>query len=73
MITGEKVRLKTASPYASRLNLPKGAVGAVICRYHLLRGGASAQRMDVQFGPGFVVWGAPAEAFEPAAAEKPWA
>jgi hypothetical protein len=70
MTTGEKVRLRTASPYARRLDLPKGAVGAVICRYNLLRGGASSQRMDVQFGPGFVVWGAPAEAFEPAGSEK---
>jgi hypothetical protein len=70
MITGEHVRLKTASPLARRLNLPKEAVGAVICRYHLLRGGASAQRLDVQFGPELFLWGAPAEAFEPAAKEK---
>jgi hypothetical protein len=70
MITGEKVRLKPASPFASRLNLPREAVGAVICRYNLLRGGGSAQRLDVQFGPELFVWGAPAEAFEPAAGEK---
>jgi len=70
MMTGEKVRLKTASPFARRLNLPNGAEGAVLCRYRLLRGGSSAQRLDVQFGPELFVWGAPAEAFEPAAAEK---
>jgi len=70
MTTGEKVRLNTASPFARRLNLPRGAVGAVICRYNLLRGGVRAQRLDVQFGPELFVWGAPAEAFEPAANEK---
>ncbi|MBB4199673.1 hypothetical protein GGD83_003494 [Rhodoblastus sphagnicola] len=70
MITGETVRLKTASPLARRLNLPREAVGAVMCRYSLLRGGRSAQKLDVQFGPGLVVWGAPAEAFEPAVGEK---
>jgi hypothetical protein len=70
MTTGEKVRLNTASPFARRLGLPREAVGAVICRYHLLRGGASAQRMDVQFGPRLFVWGAPADAFEPATKEK---
>jgi hypothetical protein len=69
MITGEKVRLRTASPFARRLNLPNGAEGAVLCRYRLLRGGG-AQRLDVQFGPELFVWGAPAEAFEPAASEK---
>jgi hypothetical protein len=66
MTIGEKVRLKSASPFARRLNLPGEAVGAVICRYSLLRGGASSQRLDVKFGSGLVVWGAPAEAFEPA-------
>jgi hypothetical protein len=71
MTTVEKVRLKTASPYARRLNLPNGAEGAVLCRYRLLRGGASAQRLDVQFGPELFVWGAPADAFEAASEKAP--
>jgi hypothetical protein len=70
MITGEKVRLKPTSPFASRLNLPHEAVGAVICRYRLLRGGDAAERLDVQFGPQLFVWGVPEDAFEPAGKEK---
>ncbi len=64
MIAGEKVRLKAASPFASRLNLPEDAEGAVICCYKVLRGGVATQKMDVQFSAQLVLWGVPADAFE---------
>ncbi len=40
------------------------AVGTVLCCYRVLidRSGAS-DRVDVEFGPGHKVWGAPAEEF----------
>lgn len=63
--TGQKVRLKTASPLKQRFNLPPEALGAVICSYRLLRGAErSAERLDVRFGPELVVWGAPDDQFE---------
>lgn len=64
MRAGQKVRLKSASPLKQRLNLPSEALGAVLCSYNLLRGADGAQRLDVRFGPGLVVWGAPDDQFE---------
>ena len=61
----EKVRFKAASPLSRKLNIPREAHGSVLCRYRLLRESASAnQRLDVQFGPHLVVWGAPDDQFE---------
>ncbi len=61
----EKVRFKAASPLSLKLNIPRGAHGSVLCRYRLLReSDASNQRLDVQFGPQLVVWGAPDDQFE---------
>ena len=59
----EKVRFKAASPLSRQLKIPRDAQGAVICRYRLLRGGAG-EKLDVQFGPHLVVWGAPDDQFE---------
>jgi hypothetical protein len=59
----EKVRFKEASPLSRQLKIPRDAQGAVICRYRLLRGGAG-DKLDVQFGPHLVVWGAPDDQFE---------
>ena len=42
-----------------------GAEGVVLCRYSLVaRGRENDVRLDVHFGPGVVVWGAPVAAFE---------
>ncbi|MCI4677796.1 hypothetical protein K9U39_13920 [Rhodoblastus acidophilus] len=47
------------------MNLPSEAQGAVMCSYRLLRtAGDGAKRLDVRFGPGIVVWGAPDDQFE---------
>jgi len=65
MHTGQKVRLKAASPLKQRLNLPPEALGAVLCSYGLLRSPEGAtRRLDVSFGPSLVVWGVPDDQFE---------
>ncbi len=64
MRAGQKVRLKAASPLKQRLDLPPGALGAVICSYRLLRASDATHRLDVQFGPQLVVWGVPDDQFE---------
>jgi hypothetical protein len=64
MAAGEKVRLKASSREFDALKIPRDALGAVICRYRLLRGEATAQRLDVRFGPHIVLWGAPESLFE---------
>lgn len=64
MQAGQKVRFKAASPLSLRFNIPREAQGAVLCRYRLLRGENSVHRLDVQFGPQLVVWGAPDDQFE---------
>jgi hypothetical protein len=65
MRSGQKVRLKAASPLKQQLNLPPGALGAVICCYGLLRSSGSERlRVDVRFSPDLVVWGVPDDQFE---------
>jgi hypothetical protein len=64
METGQKVRFKEASPLSLELKIPRGAQGAVLCRYRLLRGENKTHRLDVRFGPQLVVWGAPDDQFE---------
>ncbi len=64
MHAGQKVRLKAASPLKHRLNLPPGALGAVLCSYGLLRQTSGTRRVDVRFGPSLVVWGVPDDQFE---------
>jgi hypothetical protein len=63
VLSVEKVRFKAASPLSRKLNIPRDAQGNVICRYRLLRGGPG-EKLDVQFGPHLVVWGAPDDQFE---------
>ena len=64
MNAGEKVRFRAATPLSERLKIPRDALGAVMCRYRILRGEAATQRLDVRFGPHLVVWGAPENLFE---------
>jgi hypothetical protein len=61
----EKVRFKASSSLGEQLNIPPGALGAVLCRYRLLREKSAGHRLDVRFGPHLVVWGAPENLFEP--------
>ena len=60
----QRIRLKPTSPAARHWNVPPGAEGTVLCRYRILAGDSSADRLDVRFGPQLVVWGAPAAEFE---------
>jgi len=65
MDAGQKVRVIPASPFGPLWSIPGEAQGTVLCRYRLLRNNrACATRVDVQFGPKFVVWGAPGDQFE---------
>ena len=66
MNAGEKVRFKATAPPSERLNIPHDALGAVMCRYRVLRGATALHRLDVRFGPHLVVWGAPESLFEKA-------
>jgi len=65
MRTGQKVRLKAASPLKQRLGLPPEALGAVLCCYSVRRSsGAASHMVDVSFGPKLVIWGVPGDQFE---------
>jgi hypothetical protein len=59
------VRLRPDSPLTSRLNLPAGAIGTVICQYRVLRESEAAPvRVDVRFDDCNVIWGVPEKEFE---------
>jgi hypothetical protein len=65
MHAGQKVRVKPASRIARDWNIPREALGTVICRYRLLKDKTVApDRLDVRFSPKLVVWGAPDKEFE---------
>lgn len=64
MKTGQRVRLKSASPIAKRDDLRPDAVGTVICCY-TVRGRAGApERLDVKFSGNTIMWGVAAHEFE---------
>ncbi len=66
MKTGQRIRLKPSSRAAREWNVPPGAEATVLCQYRILAGRpVASERLDVQFGPKNVVWGAPAVEFEP--------
>ena len=66
MQKGERIRLRPASPGAREWRLPREAEGTVLCHYRVFAGRPGASdRMDVDFGPRTVIWGAPATEFEP--------
>ncbi len=66
MKTGQLVRIKSASPLAGRFQLTPKDSGTVLCQYKLLAPSCSSrERMDVRLPGGRVVWGVPADAFEP--------
>ena len=62
---GQKVRIVAQSGVAYQWDIPRDALGTVICRYRLLRDDREApDRLDVRFSAELVVWGASEEAFE---------
>jgi len=63
---GQRIRLKRASVAAREWGLPDDAEGTVICLYRVLADRSSASdRVDVRFNTKTIVWGAPAQEFEP--------
>jgi hypothetical protein len=68
MNVGQKVRVRPTSRFARDWKIPQDAQGLVTCKYRLLKESQDApDRLDVRFGQRLMIWGAPAEAFEPIA------
>ncbi len=64
MRKGQRIRLR-ASPRAARdWGVVVGAEGTVICQYKLMTRLNEKDCVDVRFGAGTIVWGAPTAAFE---------
>jgi hypothetical protein len=60
-----KVRLKPGSPVANRLGVSPDQIGAVLCRYRILRAGEQyPERVDVRFDERCVAWGIPEKEVE---------
>jgi hypothetical protein len=67
MQAGQIVRLRPGGRISASRAIPLEASGTVICAYRLLAGRlGGGERIDVDFRQHGVVWGQPAEAFEPA-------
>jgi hypothetical protein len=65
MKTGQKIRLRSSSRGGLEWRIPRESVGTVICCYQVFAGSPRASdRVDVQFNPETIVWGAPAREFE---------
>ena len=66
MKTGERVRFRSGLQIADQISIPRDASGTVVCSYHLLADKSRrCERLDVDFRPYGILWGQPAEAFEP--------
>lgn len=64
MKTGQRVRLRAASPIARRDASARDAVGTVICSYKVRARVGSPERVDVKFASNTVMWGVAANEFE---------
>lgn len=64
MKTGQRVRLRAASPIAKRDDMRPDAVGTVLCSYRVRRRVGSPERIDVKFSENSVMWGVAANEFE---------
>ena len=64
MKTGQRVRLRAASPIARRDQSAAGAVGTVLCSYKVRTRGGFPERVDVRFSSNTVMWGVAAKEFE---------
>lgn len=64
MRKGQRIRLR-ASPRAARdWGVTVGAEGTVLCQYKTMTRLNEKDCVDVKFGVGTIVWGAPIAAFE---------
>ncbi len=65
MRKGQRIRFRASDRAARDWGISVGAEGVVLCQYQLLAGAANAREcVDVKFGGGTIVWGAPVAAFE---------
>ncbi len=65
MRKGQRIRFRASDRAARDWGISVGAEGVVLCQYRLLANAAHAREcVDVEFGSGTIVWGAPAAAFE---------
>ena len=61
----QQVRFRADSSVPSWLDISPDTIGAVVCRYRVLREGEDAsERLDVRFGEGQFAWGIPENEFE---------
>ncbi len=64
---GQRLRPRHPSLAEREWGVTGDAVGTVLCAYRLLADRSGAEdRVDIKFGPGLTVWGAPAAEFAPA-------
>jgi hypothetical protein len=62
---GQRIRFRASDRAARDWGISVGAEGVVLCQYRLHAGAPEAREcVDVKFGGGTIVWGAPAAAFE---------
>jgi hypothetical protein len=64
MRKGQRVRLRASARAAHDWGVVVGAEGDVLCEYKLLSRLKDRDCVDVNFGAGMIVWGAPSAAFE---------
>ena len=64
MKTGQRVRLRAASPIVKRDEMAADAVGTVICSYRVRARVGAPERLDVKFPSNTFMWGVAAEEFE---------
>ncbi len=65
MKKGQKIRLKASARAARDWGVPTGSEGVVLCEYRLVtRAAPPKECVDVQFGSGAIIWGAPSAVFE---------
>lgn len=65
MRTGQRVRIRAASPIAKRDELSPETVGTVMCSYKVRSRPGAPERLDVRFSGDTILWGVAAEEFEP--------
>ena len=63
--TGQRVRIRAASPIAKRDELSPDAVGTVLCSYKVRSRPGAPEKLDVRFAGDTVMWGVAADEFEP--------
>src|ERR1700684_2244232 len=66
MHIGQKVRV-SAVRFARDWGIPRGCEGTVVCSYRIVKENdvTANERLDVRFSSHLVIWGGPANAFEP--------